>query len=559
MPGGTGREGQYLSLDVVLECNKVQTTTTDSTGEIHMRRRDLLKAAPLLATMPLTAPALAQAQKPLRFIPQANLTALDPVWTTAVITYNHAYMVYDTLFGYDGAGNIRPQMCAGHEISADGLTWTFTLREGLMFHDNQKVRAQDCVPSLMRWGSRDSFGQHLMRYVNEIVALDDKRFAIRLKKLCPQLLFGLGARQCFMMPERVAIRPGTEQLTDPIGSGPFRFLKDEWVSGVSAAYARFDGYVPRQEPAMFFAGGKVANFSRVEWTVQPDPATAAAALQRNETDWVELPLIDLVPMLKKSPGVNTAILDPGGWLMFMVLNHLNPPFDNLKIRQAVQKVVDQQVFVESVVGDQKELALIPTPLFPPTMPMGNKAGMERWNGPRDIAGAKRMIAEAGYKGEPVMLMAPSDQPALMQMSEVARALFLSIGLNVDYRVMDWGSVVTRRANPNPVDQGGWGAFISVMSTLTGANPVSMLPLRGNGRKGWFGWPTDEKLEQLREAWFDAPDLAAQRAIAEQVQLRFYETVPFLTLCRMQQPTAFRSDIKDLVSASFPVFWGVRRG
>jgi peptide/nickel transport system substrate-binding protein len=192
------------------------------------------------------------------------------------------------------------------------------------------------------------------------------------------------------------------------------------------------------------------------------------------------------------------------------------------------------------------------------MPMANAAGLEHLTGPRDIAGAKKLIAESGYKGEPVMIMAPSDQAALSQMSEVARALFQSIGLNVDYQSMDWGSVVTRRANQNPVDQGGWGAFVTVMSPLTAANPGSMLPLRGNGRKGWFGWPTDERLEQLREAWFDAPDLAAQKAISEQVQLRYFDTVPFLVLCRMLQPMAFRSDIKDVVAASFPVFWGARR-
>ena len=523
-----------------------------------MRRRDLLKAAPALATASLAAPALAQAQKPLRFVPQGNLSAIDPVWTTAVVTYDHAYMVYDSLYGYDGAGNIAPQMCTGHEVSADALTWTFTLRDGLMFHDREKVLARDCVPSVLRWASRDSFGQHLQRYFNEVVALDDQRFAIKLKRPCPQLLFGLGARQCFVMPARVANRPGSEQLTDPVGSGPFRFLKDEWVSGVRAAYARFDGYVPRQEPPKFFAGGKKVNFERVEWIVQPDPATAAAALQKNEVDWLEWPLIDLVPMLKKSPGVYTEVVDPGGWLMFLMLNHLNPPFDNPKIRQAALMALDQQAFVESVVGDQKDLGLVPTGLFAPTMPMANNAGMEKITGPRDITRAKRMVAESGYKGEPAMIMAPSDWPALSQLSEVARVMLQSIGLNVDYRVMDWGSMVTRRANQNPVDQGGWGAFITVMSPLTAANPGSMLSLRGNGRKGWFGWPTDEKLEQIREAWFDAPNLAAQKALAEQAQLQAFETVPFLPLCRMQQPMAFRTDIRDVVPASFPVFWGARR-
>ena len=522
-----------------------------------MRRRTLLQAAPLLAS-PLAAPALAQGTKPLRFIPQANLTALDPVWTTAVITYNHAYMVYDTLYGFDGAGAIRPQMCAGHEVSADGLTWTFTLRDGLMFHDNQPVLARDCAQSIRRWGSRDSFGQHLMTYFNEIAVLDDRRFAIRLKKKCPQLLFGLGARQCFVMPERVALLPGTEQLKDVTGSGPFRFLKDEWVSGARCAYARFDGYVPRQEAPAHFAGGKVAHFDRVEWIVQPDPATAAAAIQKGEVDWLETPLIDLCPMLKTSPGVYTKVIDPGGWLMFMVLNNLNPPFDNPKVRRAILAALDQRAFAESVVGDQKDLEIVPTGLFAPTMPMATDAGMEHLTGPRNIALAKQMIAESGYAGEPAMIMVPADQAALAQMSEVARDLFQSIGLKVDSQSMDWGSVVTRRASQAPVAQGGWGSFITVMSPLTSANPGSMLSLRGNGRKGWYGWPTDEKLEQLREAWFDAPDLASQRALAAEVQSHYFETVPFLPLCRMRQPMAFRSDIQDVVSASFPVFWGARR-
>jgi peptide/nickel transport system substrate-binding protein len=361
------------------------------------------------------------------------------------------------------------------------------------------------------------------------------------------------------MPERLASRPGTEQLTDPTGSGPFRFLKDEWISGVRSAYARFERYVPRQEPPGFFAGGKVANFERVEWIVQPDPSVAAAALQKNEADWLETPLIDLCPMLARSPGIYTRIVDPDGFLMLMLLNNLHPPFDNPKVRQAVLLALDQQSFVDAVVGDQKDLANVPTGLFAPTMPMANNAGMARLTGPRDIAAAKKAIAESGYKGDPAMLMAPSDQPAMAQMSQVARDLFQSIGLNVDYRVMDWGSVLTRRASQMPVNQGGWGACIATISSLTAANPGSLITLRGNGRQGFPGWPTDERLEELREAWFDAPDLAAQKSVAAQVQARYFETVPFLALCRMRQPMAFRTEINDVVPAAYPVFWGVRRG
>src|SRR6185312_10069404 len=264
-----------------------------------MRRRDLLKATPLLM-----APALARADtRPLRFIPNANLSSLDPIWTTALVAQAHGYMIYDTLYGLDATGNLRPQMCAGHELSADNLTWTFTLRDGLVFHDNAKFLARDCVMSLRRWGSRDSFGQQLMAAANEIIAVDDRSLRIRLKKPFSQMLYGLGARNCFMMPERMAKTPSNEQTKETIGSGPFRFLPDQWVSGAHAGYARFEGYVPRQEPPSFYAGGKVAHFERVNWIVQPDPATAAAALQTGEVDWVEQPLIDLCPMLRKSPDV----------------------------------------------------------------------------------------------------------------------------------------------------------------------------------------------------------------------------------------------------------------
>ena len=528
-------------------------------GENIVRRRDFLKSAPLLATPALAAPALAQGQRPLRFIPQANLSVLDPVWTTAIIAYMHSYMIYDTLYGIDGKNELQPQMCAGHDLSSDELTWTFTLRDGLLFHDGEKVLAKDAVQSIKRWAVRDSFGQQMIRAVHEIAALDDRRFQIRLKKPFRLMLYGFGARQCFIMPERVAQTPASEAIKDTIGSGPFRFLAREWVSGVSAAYAKFDGYVPRQEKPVYYAGGKTVHFGRVEWIVQPDPATAAAALRKGEVDWVEQPLIDLCPMLRKSPGVEVKVIDPNGYMFFLALNHLQPPFNNLKIRRALLHVLDQKAFIDSVVGEQAELGHTPTGYFTPTMPMASDAGLENLTGKRDAALARKLVEEAGYKGEPAIVLAPSDQPAQGQLSQMARELFESVGIKVDYQTMDWGSLVARRANQGPPDKGGWAAFTSIASGFTASGPGSYLPMRGNGTKGWFGWPTDERLEALRESWFDAPTLQAQKDIARQVQLQALETVPFLPLGQIFQPAAFRSDIKDIVTSSFPVFWGVRRG
>ena len=518
-----------------------------------MRRRDLLKTVPLLTT-----PALAQGVRPLRFIPHANLSVLDPVWTTAIIGYIHAYMVYDTLYGIDDKNQLQPQMCAGHEVSADGLSWTFTLRDGLMFHDNEKVLARDCAASVRRWAARDTFGQQMSRVTEEISALDDRRFQIRLKKPFRMMLYGLGARQCFVMPERVARTSPTEQIKETIGSGPFRFVANEWVSGVRAVYTKYDGYVPRQEKPIYYAGGKVVNFERVEWLIQPDPATAAAALRKAEADWLEQPLIDLCPMLRKSPGVNVKVVDPNGYMYFLALNHLQPPFNNPAIRRALLHAVDQKSFIDSVVGDQEELGSTPHGYFTPSMPMANRAGLEILTGKRDPALAKKLIAEAGYKGEVTIIMAPSDNPAQGQLSQVARELFQTVGLNVDYQIMDWGSLVARRTNQGPPDKGGWAAFASIASGFTASGPGSYQPIRGNGTKGWFGWPTDEKLEALREAWFDAPTLDAQKELAAQIQAQALQLVPVIPLGQIFQPAAFRSDIKDVVTSSFPVFWGVRR-
>jgi peptide/nickel transport system substrate-binding protein len=520
-----------------------------------MRRRDLLVAAPLLM-----APAVARADtRPLRYIPNAALSAIDPIWTTALVAAIHGYLVFDTLYGIDDAGQVHPQMCSGHELSADKLTWTFTLRDGLLFHDGEKVLAKDCVQSLRRWGSRDSFGQVLIAATNELSALDDRRIQFRLKKPFSQMLYGLGARNAFIMPERMAKTPGTEQVKEAIGSGPFRFLPTEWVSGASAAYARFDRYKPRQEKPSLYAGGKVAHFGRIEWTVQPDSATAAAALQKGEVDWVEQPLIDLCPMLRRSPGVVVAVNDPFGWGTVLALNHLHPPFDNPKLRRALLPAIDQKQFVESVIGDQSDLARLPSGYFCEGQPMSSHAGLEVLTRPRDLALAKKLVKESGYAGEKVVMLSPSDRPVYSQMSQVARALFLELGLNVDFQQIDWGSLVSRRASRNPVEQGGWSAFFTALDGVSINNPGSNFALRGSGSKAWFGWPNDDKLETLRESWFDAPDLKSQKAIAEQVQMRAFETVPYIPLGQIFQPTAFRSDIKDIVKAAFPLFWGVRRG
>ena len=283
----------------------------------------------------------------------------------------------------------------------------------------------------------------------EMKPLDDRRFQIRLKRPFRQMLYALGAQQCFMMPERMARTSPSEQIKEYVGSGPYRFLTDEWVSGAKAVWAKFDKYPPRQEKPSYFSGGKMVNVDRVEWIVQPDPATSAAALQTGEFDWVELPLIDLVPMLKAADAVQVKVFDPFGWLGVLAFNHLYPPLDNPMLLRAILSAVDQKSYVQSIVGEQTDLGRYPVGFFSDGSPMANKVGLELVLAPHDIAKSRKLVAEFGYNGERILLMSPTDQPALAQITQVTRSLFQDLGLNVEFMAMDWGSLVSRRANtPN---------------------------------------------------------------------------------------------------------------
>ncbi len=525
-----------------------------------MKRRDVIAAGAAAAISGgLARPSLAQGARVLRFVPQANLANPDPIWTTATVAYIHGYMIWDTLYGLDEKLMPQPQMAAGHEESADGLTFTITLRDGLKFTDGEPVRAKDCVQSIIRWSKRNPMGGTLMARCNELVALDDKRLQFRMKKRFPITAYVLGGEGCFIMPERIAKTDAFTMVTEYVGSGPFKFLKDEWVSGASAAYAKNEGYVPRQEPPSMWAGGKVANFDRVEWKIIPDAATAAAALKRGEVDWWENPLPDLIPDLKKDKGLKTEVLDPLGALGVARFNHLFAPFDNKKLRQALLPGIDQAEILQACYGDLAgELGKTGAGFFTGGSPYANEAGMTALTGKRDMDLVRKLVKESGYKGEEVLIMSPTDQPLLFATAQVLADFLKKAGLNVNYQVMDWGTLVARRAKKDTPDKGGWNMFCTTWAGLSTANPGSSQILRGNGADGWFGWATMPKMEELRDAWFDAPNLAAQQEITKQMQLLAFEEVPVLPTGMFFTPTAYRSNLTGVLKSGTALMWNIKR-
>lgn len=529
-----------------------------STGKTAIGRRAALKL-PLLGAAAATGLARTASGQPvssraaertLRFVPYTNLIVMDPVWSISIIGLIHAYMTCDQLYGLDDGFVPRPQMAAGHELSDDQLRWRFTLRDGLLFHDGERVRAADCVASIARWAKRDPFGQRMAALLDEMTALDDRRFEIRLKRPYAHLLYGLGATTCFIRPERLAKTDAFTAITDQTGSGPFRFLADEFVTGARAAYARHEGYVPRQEKAVMWSGGKMAYFDRVEWHLLSDAATAAAALQTGEVDWVERPLLDLVPKLKATSGVTVELVDPMGFFAILWVNNASPPFDNPKLLHALLPAINQQDCMQAVVGDQPGLSRTGMGMFTPGSPFASDAGMHIINSKRDPALSKRLIAESGYKGEKIVLMVP-EIPESRAMAEIVRALFQELGLNVDYQAMDWGTLSARARSTDPAVRAGWSCYCVGWAGLWPANPGSNIPLSGVR--------PNPKMDALRGAWFDAPDLPAQKRIAEQMQLLGFEEPPFIPLGQYFIPYAYRTGLTGFVRAPITALWNVRKG
>jgi len=528
-----------------------------------IRRRSLWQGVALGLALTLgalaSAPALAQG-KVLKFVPEADLRSLDPIWTTAYITRNHGYMVYDVLFATDANFKIQPQMVDKWEVSRDNLTYTFTLRDGLKFHDTTPVRSADCIASIERWAKRDVFGQKLAEMTDSWTAVNDKTFRLKLKKPFPYVLEALGKPSSnvpFIMPERVAKIDAFKQVEDPTGSGPFKMVKAEWVPGNKVVYVKNTDYVPRKEAPSWGAGGKVAKVDRVEWIYIPDAATAAAALNNGEVDWWQQVPVDLIPVLEKNRSIKVESVDPLGSIGLLRFNHLQPPFNNVKLRQAVLAVLDQNDYAIAIAGSPKNGKPCPS-YFTCGTPMASTAASTALTGKRDLDKAKAMVKEAGYKGEKVILMTATDQPIVHSQALVTQELLRKIGFNVELAASDWGTLITRRSSKEPVEKGGWSVFHTWFVGPDITTPALNSPLRGAGDKSWFGWPSDAKLEELRDAWFNAPTLADQKKVAEEMQKRAFESVPYIPTAQFIIPTAYRSNLSGVINSPVTFIWNVEK-
>jgi peptide/nickel transport system substrate-binding protein len=529
-----------------------------------MDRRAFLKTAAAAGAATagtlLAAPAVSQrmAARAVRLVPHADLANFDPVWTTAFIARNASALVFDMLYGVDDRLRPRRQMVETEEVSADGLTWTFRLRSGLKFHDGEPVLARDAVASITRWAARDSMGQMLKAIENELTAVDDRTFRWSLKKPFPKMLVALGKIGppcCFVMPERIAATDPFKQISDHIGSGPMRFVRGEWTPGARAVFEKFADYVPRQEAASWLSGGKHIVADRIEWVIIPDQATAAAALQSGEIDWIEQPIPDLLPVFRKNR--NLAVDVATEYVGTLFFNHLHRPFNDVRARRAFLMAMSQKDYMQSYFGDDDQMWKPLPGFFARGTPLYNEEGGELVTGPRNFDAAKRLLSESGNAGAPVMFMAAQDIGAHKAMGDVTADVLGRLGFKVDYAALDWGTVVARRAQRSPPGEGGWQMFHTLFADVDLADPSCRI-LRANGDRAFFGWPNIPQIEAEIAAWFDTQTLDEEKAIARRLNRLAFDHAIYAPLGQYQQMHAWRTNLAGVTRAPLPLFWGVSK-
>ncbi len=523
------------------------------------RLKSLVAAAVAGALLTAAMPG-AFAEGTLRLRLNGDINTMDPIATTNFTIRNAAYLMYDTLFALDSNYEAQPQMAEGFTLSDDQLTYTITLRDGLKFHDGNTVTAGDAVASLQRWGKADGLGKTLFSKMESISAPDDKTIVLQMKEPWGQVISAIGkisSNVPVIMPANMAANDPTDPVVTPIGSGPYRLLPDEWVPGSIAVFEKFEAYQPRSEPADMAAGGKVAHFDRVELIYIPDTATAVDALIGGEIDWIEEVPADMLAFFDGVDSAKPIAARQSGNSMQLVVNHLNPPFDNPKIRKALQWSLEQTPFLQAAYGNSTERYLECAAVFFCDTPYATDANTQAVL-TRDIAKAKALLEEGGYDGTPVLLMHVTDIPAHDAYYSVLKPMLEEAGFVVEEQITDWATVATRRASKEPVADGGWNLFFTGWGFVDQSNPMTNVYVAGACGDGWFGWACSEELQELRKKFADEMDPKVKRQLAEQMQIATHDLVSYVPMGQAFPSQGIATNLKGFIQSPVPFFWEVQR-
>ncbi len=518
------------------------------------------RLAALLIGTTLLVSAAASAQTVLKVVPSADLRVLDPVAVTVNLTRIHGIQIYESLFAWNEKFEPQPMMIESFDKAADGLAYTFTLRAGLKFHDGSVVTTKDVIASLNRWMKRDAMGRRMAAAGAVFEAKNDRVLALTLKEPFGFVEFSLGSgvgQLPIIMREKEAMTDPNTPVTEPVGSGPWKFNKADWAPGSKTVYDKFTDYKPRSEPTSGLAGAKLVKVDRMEWIVLPDPLTAANAFSRGEMDFIEQVSPDTLPILKqvKDVSVRSAVLlESQAWIRF---NHLYPPFNNVKARQALAAATSQDDYMMAFVGDRERFKECYA-YFTCGGPFGTEVGSETYRKP-DYDKAKRLLAESGYTGEKVYLLASNEADLSKAMFPVAVDHMKKAGFNVEVMNFDWGATIAHWIKKDKPGEGGWNLFVAGSPGAVVFHPIGnfYVDLSCGGTNG-AGWPCDEEGEKLRLQVINAKDDAERKRLLEAFHKRLWEVQPLILAGQYQVFSAWRGNVEGVLRAPTLAYWNISK-
>jgi peptide/nickel transport system substrate-binding protein len=477
----------------------------------------------------------------LRVVNFCCFSNLDPLFGAQTNTIHLSTHIYEPLLGWDSTYNSQPQMVKEWDVSGDGLTYTFTLRDGLSFHNGKKTTSDDIIASLDRWLAAPE-GSTGRVFIDDLVNVGALAFEVKLKEpfggLPGVLGMSPGGSPYIWPKEAIEDTPYTEALglEGWIGTGPYKVA--DWVKGDRLIAERFEDYQSRDEGYDFLAGGKKAYLDEIVWLEIPDDETKVAGLATGQWDVVINLGFDFFSRLEKDTEIRTLVTKPGSQAQ-LLFNSNVPPADNVKFRQAIQAVVDHDAMMASL-GDNRLWMLCPAILFCGS-PLETDVSSEFYN-QKAPEKAKALLEEAGYDGEPVTILTAIDTAQIYPLGLVLKPTLESIGINVDMPAQDFATMVTRLGNKD------WHILTGFCESWYCGEPLLSTRIGGSSTFGIPGYP------DLQRGFALAESPEERLSLAEEAQIRMRQDVWYIPLGQWFELHASRKWVKNLSDEFIPIYW-----
>jgi peptide/nickel transport system substrate-binding protein len=504
-------------------------------------------ALAVLLSLVSVLPALAQEQPRAGGILKVAMIGepptLDLHTTTAVITQQIMWHVFETLYTYDRQYNPIPLLVEGHTVSDNGRTYTFRLRRGVKFHNGRDMTAEDVVLSLTRWGKLATPGKAIWKNVEGIEAKDPATVVMYLKDPSAALILGLARPNngAVIYPKEIMAAAGDTAIKENIGTGPYRFVEHRPDRHIRLA--RFKEYSARADAPNFFGGKRVAYVDEIRFIPVPDVAVRLAGVESGEYHFAQQIKTDQYARVKAMPALVASIVKPTGWST-AVLNHKQGLMTDKRLRQAVQAALDMEPIMAAGFGDKAFYRLDPGLMHQEQPQWHSKVGGELYN-QKNPEKARKLLRDAHYAGQPVRWITTKEYEYMYKHALVAKQQLEAVGFKIDLQVVDWATLVQRRNKPELFD---------IFSTAITFNPE---PALNTGVQcNWPGWWCLPDKEQWLESVARETDPRKRKAMWEKVQLLFYEDVGRIKLGDWFGLQVHGKDVRGYVTSNEQPFFNV---